>query len=83
MEDALGHVTTRVHDAVGNVLCERRPRGGDPLGLDGAKGKDVAALTAAACGSEDATRFAYDEFGKLVSVEDAAGLTTYVLDPAR
>ncbi len=65
-------VTSRAFDAMGNKLCEKRPLGGDPL-VAGVAGKTVEDIRAATCGTDQVTRFTYDELSKLTSVVDAIG----------
>src|SRR6266850_1779349 len=58
-EDPLGNVTSRAYDEAGNLLCEKRPLGGDPLGRDQAAGlsvADVGVREAVSLRSEQSTR---------------------------
>ncbi|WP_342373837.1 DUF6531 domain-containing protein [Myxococcus stipitatus] len=83
-EDALGHVTTRAFDATGNKECEKRPLGGATLAHNAASGLTIAAVKAHACPGGFVTRYAYDEEGKLLSVEDALeGVHSFVYDAQR
>lgn len=83
-EDALGHVTSRAFDAAGNKECEKRPLGGVTLAHGAAGGLDVAAVKSHACTGGFVTRYAYDEEGKLLSVEDALeGVHSFVYDAQR
>ncbi|WP_217442129.1 RHS repeat domain-containing protein [Myxococcus sp. CA039A] len=83
-EDALGHVTSRAFDAAGNKECEKRPLGGATLAHGAAGGLDGAAVRSHACTGSFVTRYAYDEEGKLLSVEDALeGVYSFVYDAQR
>ncbi|WIG95739.1 RHS repeat-associated core domain-containing protein [Myxococcus sp. SDU36] len=83
-EDSLGQVTTRAFDAAGNKECEKRPLGGATLAHNAASGLDVAAVKSHACAGDFVTRYAYDEEGKLLSVEDALeGVYSFVYDARR
>ncbi|QSQ15624.1 RHS repeat-associated core domain-containing protein [Myxococcus landrumensis] len=83
-EDALGHVTTRAFDETGNKECEKRPLGGATLAHNAASGLTVAAVKGHACIGGFVTRYAYDEEGKLLSVEDALGsVYSFIYDAQR
>ncbi len=83
-EDALGNVMTAAYDGAGNRLCEKRPLGGDPLGVSGARGRSGAEIEALARAGDHVTRWSYDEASKLLSVVDAiGGEYTVAYDEAR
>jgi YD repeat-containing protein len=57
--DALGNATTRAFDGAGNVLCEKRPLGGDPLAGESLRGKSLGEVETLACAGPQVTRYRY------------------------
>jgi len=83
-EDPLGNVTSRAYDEAGNLLCEKRPLGGDPLGRDQAVGLSVADVRARVCAGSYVTQREYDELGKLTRTTDVlGGVFRFVYDEVR
>ncbi len=86
VEDALGHVTTRFYDGVGNLKCEKAPKGNEasPPYAHGTTGLASSVLSSAACQGAFVTKRDYDETSHLLRDIDAlGGETSFVYSRAR